>query len=41
MNHFKLYSKEDVLSITKIRRFETKLGERLQVVKDPQQIELS
>ncbi len=41
MNHFKIYSKEDILSITKIRRFETKLGERLQVINQPQQIELS
>jgi formiminoglutamase len=29
MKHFKFYSKEDILSITKIRRFETKLGERV------------
>ncbi len=29
MKHFKFYSKEDILSVTKIRRFETKLGERL------------
>lgn len=34
MNHFKIYSRQDVLSLTKIRRFETKLGERLQVVTD-------
>ena len=33
MKHFKFYSKEDILSITKIRRFETKLGERLQNIK--------
>ncbi len=30
MKHFKFYTKEDILSVTKIRRFETKLGERLQ-----------
>lgn len=30
MKHFKFYSKNDILSITKIRRFETKLGERVQ-----------
>jgi formiminoglutamase len=33
MKHFKPYSKEDILSLTKIRRFETKLGERLQTIK--------
>jgi formiminoglutamase len=32
MQHFKFYNKQDVLSLTKIRRFETKLGERLQVI---------
>ncbi len=26
-NHFKFYDKEDILSLTRIRRFETKLGE--------------
>ena len=34
MPHLKLYSKQDVLSLTKIRRFETKIGERLQVIRD-------
>ena len=34
MKHFKVYSKEDVLSLTKIRRFETKVGERLEILKD-------
>ena len=33
MKHFKFYSKEDILSITKVRRFETKIGERLQYLK--------
>ena len=33
MKHFKPYCKEDILSLTKIRRFETKIGERLQVLK--------
>lgn len=33
MKHFKFYSKEDILSLTKIRRFETKLGERVQYLK--------
>ncbi|HEX2682849.1 MAG TPA: formimidoylglutamase [Ferruginibacter sp.] len=34
MKHFKFYSKEDILSMTKVRRFETKMGERLQFLKD-------
>ena len=29
MKHFKFYIKEDILSITKTRRFETKIGERV------------
>lgn len=33
MKHFKFYSKEDILSLTKVRRFETKIGERLQYLK--------
>lgn len=33
MRHLKVYSKEDVLSLTKLRRFETKLGERIKVLK--------
>lgn len=41
MSHFKFYNKQDVLSLTRIRRFETKLGERLQVVADPQRLEAS
>lgn len=34
MKHFKFYSKEDILSLTKMRRFETRLGEQLQHVKE-------
>lgn len=34
MEHFKAYSKTDILSLTRIRRFETKIGERVQVVQD-------
>ncbi len=41
MQHLKIYSKQDVLSLTKIRRFETKLGERLQVIKDVNDIHVS
>ena len=33
MNHFKFYTKPDVLLHTKIRRFETKLGETVQCIK--------
>ena len=32
--HFKSYSKQDILSLVKLRRFETKLGERLQVLNE-------
>lgn len=41
MQHLKIYSKQDVLSLTKPRRFETKLGERLQVLNDAGDIEKS
>src|SRR5258705_6323413 len=34
MRHLKIYNKQDVLSLTRIRRFETKLGERLSVMQD-------
>src|SRR5438067_1177955 len=34
MKHFKVYSKQDALSLTKVRRFETRIGERIQVVSD-------
>ena len=37
MKHFKFYSKEDILSLTKVRKFETKVGERLQYIKQPDQ----
>ena len=33
MKHFKFYSKEDILSMTRVRRFETKMGERLKFLK--------
>lgn len=33
MKHFKFYSKEDILSLTRVRRFETRMGERLQFLK--------
>jgi len=41
MQHLKIYNKQDVLSLTKLRRFETKLGERLQVIHDVAEMENS
>jgi len=41
MKHFKYYNKQDILSITKIRRFETKLGEMVQVIDDQHNLEKS
>ena len=38
MLHLKIYNKQDILSLTRIRRFETKLGERLQVIHDTSDI---
>ncbi len=35
MQHLTIYSKQDVLQHTKTRRFETKLGECVQVIKNP------
>ena len=32
IQHFKIYTKQDILSLVKLRRFETKLGERVQVL---------
>lgn len=29
MKHFKFYSKEDILSLTRVRKFETRIGERI------------
>jgi formiminoglutamase len=37
MKHFKFYSKKDILSLVKLRRFETRLGERLQHLKEDQE----
>ena len=41
MKHFKYYTKQDILSLTKIRRFETKLGEMVQVIDDQHNLEKS
>jgi formiminoglutamase len=36
MKHFRYYSKQDILNITRLRRYETKLGEKLKSI-DPSQ----
>jgi formiminoglutamase len=36
--HFKIYNKQDILSLTRIRRFETKVGERVGVLNDADEI---
>ncbi len=41
MQRFRFYTKEDVLTLTKIRRFETKLGERVQIISNKDQLEQS
>ena len=32
MQHFKFYNKQDILSLTRVRRFETKIGEQIKLV---------
>ena len=39
MQHLKIYNKQDILSLTRVRRFETKLGEMIHALGDPQNIE--
>lgn len=34
MGHLKIYSKKEILSLTRLRKFETKLGERVQVIEN-------
>ena len=41
MQYFKFYTKQEILSITNTRRFETKLGERIQVIANPENLEQS
>lgn len=41
MKHLKVYHKKDILSATKIRRYETKVGERLQVIENADNLEIS
>ena len=36
--HFKVYTKQDILSLTRLRRFETKLGEKVHVLSDAAEI---
>jgi formiminoglutamase len=38
IQHLKVYNKQDILSLTALRKFETKLGERLQVVQHPESL---
>jgi formiminoglutamase len=33
MKHFKFYNKKDILSLTRVRKFETRVGERIQYLK--------
>src|SRR5436190_2986166 len=39
MKHFKYYNKQDILTLTKIRRFETKLGERIKCYGEKRSLE--
>ncbi len=39
IRHLKVYTKQDVLSLTKLRRFETKLGEQLRILNESGDIE--
>ena len=39
MKHFTFYNKQDILSLTQLRKFETKLGERINCLPDKNQIE--
>lgn len=41
MKHFNAYNKQDVLGLTHIRRFETKLGERVLTLQDKRNLEAS
>src|SRR6478736_1420484 len=41
MKHFKFYDKADLLFLTRIRRFETKVGERMQSIANRDALEQS
>jgi formiminoglutamase len=38
LKHFTFYTKQDLLNQTRLRRYETKLGEKLRIVEDPQKL---
>jgi len=39
MQHLKIYNKQDVLSLTRLRRFETKVGEQIHILQNSEEIE--
>lgn len=39
LTHFKIYSRQDLLSLTKPRKYETKLGENIQIINNDQPLE--
>ncbi len=39
MKHLKIYTKQDILNLTKLRSFETKIGEQIQYVEDSTALE--
>jgi formiminoglutamase len=41
LKHFRFYSKQELSAITKFRRFETRLGERIKLVSSPEKFEES
>lgn len=41
LTHFKAYSRQDILSLVRLRRFETRLGERVQLLTDLNEIAAS
>ncbi|MEO8404219.1 MAG: formimidoylglutamase [Chitinophagaceae bacterium] len=41
MQHLKIYTKQEILSLTRLRKFETKLGEQLKVITNPSSVAAS
>jgi len=41
MRHFRIYNKQDILSLTRVRRFETKAGEQVHTLADAAELETS
>ena len=39
MKHFKFYNKQDILTLTRVRKFETKLGEQINCIADKASLE--